>query len=998
VRGDSKLSRFKGIRSLLCISIAVSMNLWGIESARAADPICTVTITESGITYNGTNNSDFICIDADNVTVNLFDGDDTVIDNGIDNVINLGDGSDFLDGTNGDGSIIDAGAGDDIVIGTPGVDEIDLGDGDDSAIAGNGDDTLNGGLGADQLKGEAGADNISGDVGNDILDGGHDTDTLTGGDGDDTLIGGVGNDTLNGGLGSDQLQGDVGNDNLFGESGTDTLQGNDGNDLIAGGADVDSVNGGAGLNICDFTSGEPITTTCTYDDDAPVVSDVVLSPSLVEVGTSDQLVTVSIHVTDLSGFETGALDCRQPQSGSSSQTGGGYLLFQWRSNTFGVSDLRGSNTWEEVSWSGTQQDATINAVMTVKRGSIPGTFNCYMFARDTLNNYAEVSSKVLPKLTVFRTPTGMPAMPLAVQFSSTSGRPDEGSISWNTPATIGIPELYDYIVQYSRDGSTWLNLTDGISSGTSVPLSNLQTSSDYWFRVRGENGGTLGQNTDYMSLAWSDTLHVLTPVAVVSGPPKSLVITNVAAHSASLTWMAPDYFGGVDLDNFVIETLRDGETDWKEVPHVASTSLQVGISGLAPGTRYQVRVSAVCTAGASSYLLGELTTSRTAPSAPQNIRQSSFAATTVTLQWDVPASNGGSAITDYKVEVSGNGGSVWTELTHAESNNLAFDVSGLLKNHAYSFRVSSVNSIGASEPSSLLTVTTLSTIPGAPTDFVTSSITSTSASLAWSAPTDTGGVALSDYKVEVSRDGSPTWNEITHAASTSRVMGLTGLAPGTKYFVRISAKNSMGYSTFLEGEVTTELALPSAPQNIRHSSLATTTVTLQWDVPASNGGSAITDYKVEVSSGCVRYKEISRDPSNNLAFNVTGLKAGTKYCFRVSTKNEIGYSPITAPLQLVTEGNVAAAPTKLSVKAKSKSVVLSWKAASVTNGSPVRNYVVQYLKGTSTTWVTVTKSKSTSTSLVVGGLKAKTRYKFRVYAVNDVGRSTVSKVINIKTS
>jgi titin len=736
----------------------------------------------------------------------------------------------------------------------------------------------------------------------------------------------------------------------------------------------------------------------TWDDDAPVVSDVVLSPSLVEVGTSDQLVTVSIHVTDLSGFETGALDCRQPQSGSSSQTGGGYLLFQWRSNTFGVSDLRGSNTWEEVSWSGTQQDATINAVMTVKRGSIPGTFNCYMFARDTLNNYAEVSSKVLPKLTVFRTPTGMPAMPLAVQFSSTSGRPDEGSISWNTPATIGIPELYDYIVQYSRDGSTWLNLTDGISSGTSVPLSNLQTSSDYWFRVRGENGGTLGQNTDYMSLAWSDTLHVLTPVAVVSGPPKSLVITNVAAHSASLTWMAPDYFGGVDLDNFVIETLRDGETDWKEVPHVASTSLQVGISGLAPGTRYQVRVSAVCTAGASSYLLGELTTSRTAPSAPQNIRQSSFAATTVTLQWDVPASNGGSAITDYKVEVSGNGGSVWTELTHAESNNLAFDVSGLLKNHAYSFRVSSVNSIGASEPSSLLTVTTLSTIPGAPTDFVTSSITSTSASLAWSAPTDTGGVALSDYKVEVSRDGSPTWNEITHAASTSRVMGLTGLAPGTKYFVRISAKNSMGYSTFLEGEVTTELALPSAPQNIRHSSLATTTVTLQWDVPASNGGSAITDYKVEVSSGCVRYKEISRDPSNNLAFNVTGLKAGTKYCFRVSTKNEIGYSPITAPLQLVTEGNVAAAPTKLSVKAKSKSVVLSWKAASVTNGSPVRNYVVQYLKGTSTTWVTVTKSKSTSTSLVVGGLKAKTRYKFRVYAVNDVGRSTVSKVINIKTS
>ena len=84
---------------------------------------------------------------------------------------------------------VDAGTGDDTVTGGTGVDEIYLGDGNDTANGGNGNDFIAGGAVVDVIQGGAG------------------NDDLYGGDGDDFVIGGPGLDDLFGGLGNDILVG-----------------------------------------------------------------------------------------------------------------------------------------------------------------------------------------------------------------------------------------------------------------------------------------------------------------------------------------------------------------------------------------------------------------------------------------------------------------------------------------------------------------------------------------------------------------------------------------------------------------------------------------------------------------------------------------------------------------------------------------------------------------------------------------------------------------------
>ena len=111
------------------------------------------------------------------------------------------------------------------------------------------------------------------------------------------------------------------------------------------------------------------------------------------------------------------------------------------------------------------------------------------------------------------------------------------------------------------------------------------------------------------------------------------------------------------------------------------------LSGLAPGTTYQVRIATKTAVGTSETLAGSFTTVAGPPLAPQNLAATSVTGTTLTLTWELPSSNGGSPITDYKVEISGNGGSSWSAIPHAASNNRAFNVTGLMKGRAYQFQI-----------------------------------------------------------------------------------------------------------------------------------------------------------------------------------------------------------------------------------------------------------------------------------------------------------------------
>ena len=86
------------------------------------------------------------------------------------------------------------------------------------------------------------------------------------------------------------------------------------------------------------------------------------------------------------------------------------------------------------------------------------------------------------------------------------------------------------------------------------------------------------------------------------------------------------------------------------------------------------------------------------PSAPRSVVAVRGNAS-LAVTWTAPASTGGSAITDYLVKYSSNGGSTWTNFVHPVSTVPSLTVTGLPNGTAYVIKVIAKNAVGISPPS-----------------------------------------------------------------------------------------------------------------------------------------------------------------------------------------------------------------------------------------------------------------------------------------------------------
>ncbi|MGA0617564.1 calcium-binding protein [Paracoccus sp. KR1-242] len=192
-------------------------------------------------------------------------------------IVSLGEFSDYVRGFSGNDSIIGNG-GWDTLMGDWGRDTLQGGAGNDLLmggadadllLGGEGVDTLSGDIGADRLFGGGGSDHLVGAGGVDFLNGDAGNDRLAGGEANDTMIGGQGNDTLSGDAGNDLLRGGTEADSLLGGVGADTLYGDAGADILVGSAGGDRLWGGVGADRFVFLN---------VNDSAPVpgMQDVIL--------------------------------------------------------------------------------------------------------------------------------------------------------------------------------------------------------------------------------------------------------------------------------------------------------------------------------------------------------------------------------------------------------------------------------------------------------------------------------------------------------------------------------------------------------------------------------------------------------------------------------------------------------------------------------------------------------------------------------------------------
>src|SRR3989441_1236802 len=241
------------------------------------------------------------------------------------------------------------------------------------------------------------------------------------------------------------------------------------------------------------------------------------------------------------------------------------------------------------------------------------------------------------------------------------------------------------------------------------------------------------------------------------------------------------------------------------VSNTATTATTYSDTGLASATQYTYRVSAINSVGTSS---------------PSNTvtATTSSTSTTTTL-----------SLTVNSVDLSGNSFTgQWVQLNDSSGNTIAtgFTPATFSVTSGSQYTVFAANfqntvfnhwSDGNTNPSRAITPTQSTTLtayystsstttpppsptptsPGSPTGLTATTVSPSQINLSWWKPVNSGGSAITGYKIERSTDGGTTWNTIV--ANTGSALYInhysnTGLLPSTTYTYRVSTINAIGTS------------------------------------------------------------------------------------------------------------------------------------------------------------------------------------------------------------
>ena len=136
------------------------------------------------------------------------------------------------------------------------------------------------------------------------------------------------------------------------------------------------------------------------------------------------------------------------------------------------------------------------------------------------------------------------------------------------------------------------------------------------------------------------------------------------------------------------------------------------------------------------------------------------------LSWDIPADDGGSAITGYTVTSNPDS----FTCTTATTSCIIYD---LVVGQTYTFTVTATNPVGISNPSSPTNEITVSTAPpGIPRNPSLTTASDNQIDISWEAPLETGGSDITNYKIEYRVTDSLTGSWLSATDLSSQMINL----------------------------------------------------------------------------------------------------------------------------------------------------------------------------------------------------------------------------------
>ena len=476
------------------------------------------------------------------------------------------------------------------------------------------------------------------------------------------------------------------------------------------------------------------------------------------------------------------------------------------------------------------------------------------------------------------------------------------------------------------------------------------------------------------------------------GPPGAIKIDEVSADFMSLSWDPPEYDGGCQINNYIVEKRDTTTTNWHIVSAtVARTSVKV--SRLTQGSEYQFRICAENRYGKSQCVDSQAIVAQypfMPPGPPTKLNVAHATKTGMLVKWNVPASDGGSAVLGYHLEFKEHSSILWTKINRVLITDTQFKVTGIEEGLLYEYRVYAENIAGigkCSNASGAVAARDPCDPPGQPTVM---NIARTSVSLSWTKPEYDGGAKVTGYIIESRELPDGRWLKCNFTNIQETYFDITGLTEDQRYDFHVIAKNAAGlFSEPSEstGPVTVkdDVDPPRIMMDDKFRQLLVIRAgdLLKIDADIAGRPHPVVSWSKDGKEieAKARFEIFSSDTSTTLTVRDCMRKDSGQYV--LTLQNVAGTRSLAVNCKVLDRPGPSAGPLGVTGLTAEK-CTLTWGPPQENGGAEISHYIVEKRETSRLAWTLVHGDMKATTCKVTKLLKGN-EYIFRVLGVNKYG-------------
>ena len=554
------------------------------------------------------------------------------------------------------------------------------------------------------------------------------------------------------------------------------------------------------------------------------------------------------------------------------------------------------------------------------------------------------------------------------------------TLQWEIPIIDGGSKIHNYIVEKREATKKAYTVLSTTWQKCSFKIPDLVEGTYYYFRVTAENDLGIGEPAETPE-----------PIRVSQAPsaPENLYVTDVTADSASLAWIKPLHDGGSLITGYVIEAQKKDTDQWVHMATIKA--LDYTVTDLIEGAEYTFRIMAVNASGRSDPRESRPAIIKEQTSAPSFDLRGVYQKTVIAKSGDrvkveIPVLGKPRPVVSWK---KGDISLKETQRINTETTQTStiLNIGEIKRTDGGQYSMTGKNMLGTVTETITILV---HDIPGPPTGPIKlDEVSCDYVLMSWEAPENDGGVPINNYIVEMRETTGTSWVEL--AATVIRTtFKAARLNTGTQYQFRVKAQNRYGIGPSIISESVVAaypFDVPGQPGTPVVTSFNKDAMTLSWNEPSSDGGSAILGYHVDrKEKNSILWQRISRALVVGNIFKSTGLVDGIAYEHRVTAENMAGLSKPSKPSEPMYALDPVDQPGRpVAVNITRHEVTLSWRKPEGDGGFSITGYTVERREMPNGRWLKANFNNILETIYTVSGLTEDATYEFRVTAKNSAG-------------